>query len=82
MFADLVLRDGKIVTVDKKESIAEAAAVKFGKILAVGRNGEIKRLIGNETEVLELKGKTVIPGLIDSHCHMAFEGAGMMMGGG
>ncbi len=80
MFADLVLLDGKIVTVDEKEPIAEAVAVKFGKILAIGRNGEIKRLIGNETEVFELEGKTVIPGLIDSHCHMTFEGAGIMMG--
>jgi predicted amidohydrolase YtcJ len=80
MFADLVLLDGKIVTVDEKESIVEAMAVKFGKILALGRNSEIKRLIGSGTEVFDLKGKTVIPGLIDSHCHMTSVGAGMMMG--
>jgi len=57
MFADLVLLNGKIVTVDEKESIVEAVAVKFGKMLAVGANGEIKRLIGKETMVVDLRGK-------------------------
>ena len=68
--SDLVLLNGRIVTVDEKESIAEAAAVKFGRIIAVGTNEKVKRLIGDETEVIDLKGRTVIPGLIDSHCHM------------
>jgi len=79
MFADLVLLNGKIVTVDDRESIAEAVAVKFGKILAVGSNDVIKGLIGEETDVIDLKGRTVIPGLIDSHCHMISTGITMMM---
>ena len=68
--ADLVLLNGKIVTVDENESIAEAVAVKFGKILAVGTRDEIKGLIGQDTRIIDLKGRTAIPGLIDSHCHI------------
>ncbi|MFQ6053970.1 MAG: amidohydrolase [Candidatus Bathyarchaeia archaeon] len=80
LFADLALLNGKIVTVDVEGSIAEAVAVKFGRILAVGTNREIERSIGGETDVIELDGRTVIPGLIDSHCHMASTGASTMMG--
>jgi len=69
LFADLALLDGKIVTVDGKESIAEAVAVKFGKILSVGLDEDVKSLVGPETEVIDLEGRTVIPGLIESHCH-------------
>ena len=68
--SDFVLLNGKIVTMDHTESIAEAVAVKFGKIMAVGENKKIERLISPTTEVVELGGRTVIPGLIDSHCHM------------
>lgn len=80
MFADLVLQNGKIVTVDERESILEAVAVKFGKILAVGSSDSIKGLIGEETHVIDLNGRTVIPGLIDSHSHMISTGITMMMG--
>jgi predicted amidohydrolase YtcJ len=75
MFADLVLKNGKIVTIDEKGSIAEAVAVKFGRILAVGTNDEIKGYVGETTEVVDLKGRTVTPGLIDSHCHQTASGA-------
>jgi len=68
--ADMVLINGKIVTMDENESIAEAVAVKFGRILAVGINDEIKDLIGSDTEVIDLRHRTAIPGLIDSHCHI------------
>ena len=76
--ADLVLLNGKIITIDEKESIAEAAAVKFGKIIAVGANNEIKSSIGKDTQVIDLNGKTVIPGLMDSHCHMTGTALSMM----
>ena len=73
--ADLALINGKIVTMDPKESVAEAVAVKFGRLAKVGRNRDVKPLIGEETEVIDLKGRTVVPGLIDSHCHMMAVGA-------
>jgi predicted amidohydrolase YtcJ len=75
MFADLVLKNGKIVTIDEDESIAEAVAVKYGIIIAVGGNDEIHEYIADETKVIDLAGRTTIPGLIDSHCHMVATGA-------
>jgi len=73
--ADLALVNGKIVTVDDLDSIREAVAVKFGRILAVGSRGDIEALIGEGTRVIDLGGRTVIPGLIDSHGHIIREGA-------
>ena len=66
---DLVLLDGKIVTVDAESSLREALAIRDGKILGVGSTAEIRRLAGPATRVVELGGRTVIPGLIDSHLH-------------
>jgi predicted amidohydrolase YtcJ len=80
MKADLVLLNGKIVTVDKRDSIAEAVAVKFSRILAVGKNDEIRKLIGETTEVLDLRGRTVIPGLIDTHTHIISKGQSIAAG--
>jgi predicted amidohydrolase YtcJ len=79
MYADLVLLGGKIITVDEKESTAEAVAIKYGKIIAVGKNDDLKAHISPKTKVIELKGRAVIPGLMDSHSHMADEGAGRML---
>ncbi len=80
MSADLVMLNGKIVTIDEKGSIAQAVAVKFSKILSVGTNSQIRKLIGRGTEVIDLRGRTVIPGLIDSHCHMVSTGMDAMKG--
>ena len=77
MVADLVLFNGKIVTVDPKETIAEAVAVKFGKILAVGSNDDIKSLIDDGTMVIDLESRTVIPGLNDTHGHLFGSGVGL-----
>jgi hypothetical protein len=66
---DIVLLDGKIVTVDAQQSVREALAIADGKIAALGSTAEIRRLAGPATRVIELDGRTVIPGLIDSHLH-------------
>ena len=67
--ADLVLLNGRIVTADRNFSIKQAVAVKDGKFLAVGSNDEVRRFVGPTTRVIELRGRTVLPGLIDSHLH-------------
>lgn len=66
---DLILINGKIVTVDKDFSIQQAVAVRDGKIFAAGSTSRIKGLAGTKTKVIDLKGRTVIPGLIDAHMH-------------
>ena len=75
--ADVVWRNGKIVTVDSHFSIAEAMAVRNGRFLAVGSNSEIRKYTGNSTRVVDLHGKTVIPGFEDSHLHGAGGGPGV-----
>jgi len=68
--ADLVLLEGKVITVDPSDSIAEAVAVKNGNIIAVGHNSEIAKLAGPQTQVVHLAGRTVLPGFIDAHTHL------------
>ena len=62
--ADLILTNGKIVTVDERFSIAQAVAIRGDRILAVGANQEIARLAGPNTRRIDLGGRTAIPGLI------------------
>jgi predicted amidohydrolase YtcJ len=72
--ADLVLRNGKIVTVDEARPVAEALAVAGDTIVAVGPNAEIQAYIGPNTKVIDLKGALATPGFIDAHAH--FTGVG------
>src|SRR6266850_4244184 len=67
---DLVLSNGKIITVDERFSIAQAVAVRGERIVAVGTNSEIVRLAGPNTRRIDLRGRAVIPGLIDNHMHL------------
>ncbi len=67
--AELILHNGKIVTVDRKFTIAEALAIQGGRILQVGSNAEVLKTRGPRTETLDLRGQMVLPGLIDSHVH-------------
>jgi predicted amidohydrolase YtcJ len=68
--ADLILHSGKIITADATFSIAEAVAVKDGRIVAVGRTSDVlARERGVKTQVIDLKGQTVLPGLTDTHMH-------------
>ena len=76
--ADLVLLGGKIVTVDPSFTLAEAVAAKDGMIMAVGSDEEVRPLIGPDSEVLNLEGKTVVPGFNDSHMHPMIYGMDLL----
>lgn len=67
--ADLVLTNGRIYSVEDSNLVYQAIALKRDKILSVGSVGDIKSHIKTSTTVIDLKGKTVIPGFIDSHAH-------------
>ncbi|WP_291786008.1 amidohydrolase family protein, partial [Cecembia sp.] len=68
--ADLVFTNGIVYTVDESAPKAEAVAVKNGLILAVGTTEEIQAFVGKETEIIDLQGKTMTPGFIESHAHL------------
>ena len=72
--ADLVLLNGKVVTVDRDFSIKGAIAIKDGRFAAVGSQRDVRRWMGARTRVVDLGGRTVIPGLIDSHIHATVAG--------
>jgi predicted amidohydrolase YtcJ len=67
---DLVLLNGRITTLDRSNPTAEAVSIKDGKFVAVGDNAEVMRLAGSATRVIDLKGRAVLPGLIDNHIHI------------
>ncbi len=67
--ADTILINGKIITGDTRDSIAEALAIKANKVLAVGRRADIEKLRGAGTKTIDLKGRTATAGLIDTHIH-------------
>ena len=66
---DIVVTGGKVATLNDDASVVEGFAVSDRRVVATGTSKEIQRLAGPQTKVLELKGRTVIPGLIESHCH-------------
>jgi len=66
---DTILVNGKILTVDAQSSAREALAVRDGRIVALGTSAQMRRLAGPQSRVIDLQGRTVIPGLIDSHLH-------------
>src|SRR5215470_16001695 len=68
--ADMILKNGRIITVDPASTIAQAIAIASDRIIAVGLNDAMATHIGPATRVIDLKGKTVIPGLTDGHAHM------------
>jgi hypothetical protein len=67
---DMVLLNGKIITVNHSNTIDEAVAIKDEIITVVGDSDDVKAMIGDETIIIDLQGKTVVPGFIDSHVHL------------
>ena len=67
--ADLLLVNGKVITLDAASSVSEALAVENGRVAATGSSEELRKRAGPATKVIDLGGRTVIPGLIDSHIH-------------
>ncbi len=73
--AYIALINGHVITVDPRQPRAEALAIQGDRILAVGTNVEIRALTHSGTEVIDLQGHTVVPGLVDGHLHFAGLGA-------
>src|SRR5690349_736812 len=73
--ADLVLRNGKIVTMNSAVPVAQALAVRGDKISALGSNADAQKWIGPQTQVIDLAGKLAIPGFIEGHGHFTGVGA-------
>ena len=67
--ADLVLLDGRVITVDDRFSIASAVAVRDGRFIAVGSNEDVRVHVGSKTRVINGRGRAVVPGFIDTHVH-------------
>jgi predicted amidohydrolase YtcJ len=69
--ADMVLINGAVLTVDRSDSVAQAVAITGGKIAAVGTTAQIKAMAGPKTDVIDLRGRAITPGLIDTHVHFS-----------
>ena len=71
-YADMVLHNGQIITADDDESVVSAVAIRDGKFLAVGDDDRILSMADSDTRKIDLQGKSVVPGFIDTHLHQAF----------
>ena len=69
-YADLVLYNGTVITIDKNNTKAQAIAISADTIIFVGSNKAVKNYINNSTKVIDLNGQTALPGFIDSHAHL------------
>jgi len=71
---DLIFRNGNVITMDATNSRVSAVGVKWGKVFRVGHDDDIQELADSDTKVVDLKGKTILPGFIDTHNHLSFYG--------
>jgi predicted amidohydrolase YtcJ len=74
MKADVVFVNGEVITVDQENKVVQAVAVRGNRIVAVGSNQDVLGFIGEGTEVIDLQGKTLLPGFIDAHLHLVLYG--------
>lgn len=74
MYADMIFMNGVVVTVDKENSVCQAAAVKGNKIVYTGDDAGVMMWKGDETKVIDLNGRALLPGFIDSHMHLGMTG--------
>src|SRR5262245_64348207 len=72
--ADLILFNGRVTTLDRQNPQAQAIAIRGDRFVAVGTEEDVMRLAGSGTRRIDLKGRRVIPGLIDSHTHVISSG--------
>jgi predicted amidohydrolase YtcJ len=79
LYADLVIHNGTIITLNEAKPIASALAIKDGKILQVGIYEELEHLLGEHSKKIDLHGKTAVPGFIDSHIHLISLGLDMQV---
>ncbi|HLJ49198.1 MAG TPA: amidohydrolase family protein, partial [Bryobacteraceae bacterium] len=78
--ADLILAHGRVLTVDAKDTVAQAIAIRSGAIIAVGSDAEVMKLASPTTRIIDLHGNTATPGLIDTHAHIADGGVAELYG--
>ena len=74
VYADLVITNANIRTMDAKRTVAKSIAMLNGKIIAVGSDADTKKMIGPATRVIDAQGRTVIPGFNDAHVHFTSGG--------
>ena len=77
-YPELILFNGKIRSFTADNSIQEALACAGGRIVATGKSDDIRRLAGPDTQSMDLKGRTTIPGLTDTHVHLSEKGTAEM----
>lgn len=73
-YVDYAFKNGKVITVNQKDEVVEAVGVKENKIVYVGNDKDLDRFINDQTKVIDLKGRTLMPGLNDSHYHPILSG--------
>ena len=75
MAAEMIVVNAKVLTMDPRNPRAEAVALGGGKVLAVGTRAEVEALAGPGAQVIDAKGRTVLPGFVESHLHLVLGGA-------
>jgi predicted amidohydrolase YtcJ len=73
-YIDIAFKNAKVITVDPQDTIAQAVGIKGNKIVFVGSDSEIEKIIDDKTKVMDLSGRTLMPGIIDSHYHPILSG--------